>query len=325
MAKTTATDPITDPITELLVTYSELNGSSIEELSEPPSALEFMRFVKLNRPFVIRGEALDWEATTTWNISVLKDILQGQSVNVAVTPRGNADSPAEDEDGELLFVKPWEEQQNFEKFIDFVTAQELAGVDLESVDEVRYAQTQNDNLRNEYAALFSHVAKDIPWARIALQQQPDAINLWIGNSFSTTALHKDNYENIYVQLIGQKHFVLLPPVSYACVAERELLPASYRRGGDRKMEIVKEDGDIVPFATWDPDISGKAGTRYSQYANPMRVTLEKGDILYLPALWYHKVSQSCSKEGICCAVNYCGSFYPLCNFARNVALSSFNS
>jgi jumonji domain-containing protein 7 len=86
---------------------------------------------------------------------------------------------------------------------------------------------ENDNLRNEYAALFSHVEKDIPWARIALQASPEAINLWIGNSRSVTALHKDNYENVYVQIIGEKHFCLLPPVAYACVAERELRPASY--------------------------------------------------------------------------------------------------
>jgi hypothetical protein len=86
---------------------------------------------------------------------------------------------------------------------------------------------ENDNLRNEYATLFSHVEKDIPWARIALQASPEAINLWIGNSRSVTALHKDNYENVYVQIIGEKHFCLLPPVAYACVAERELRPASY--------------------------------------------------------------------------------------------------
>jgi hypothetical protein len=60
-----------------------------------------------------------------------------------------------------------------------------------------------------------------------LQEGPEAINLWIGNSRSVTALHKDNYENIYVQITGEKHFTLLPPLTYACVAERELTPASY--------------------------------------------------------------------------------------------------
>jgi jumonji domain-containing protein 7 len=133
--------------------------------------------------------------------------------------------------------------------------------------------------------LFSHVEKDIPWARIALQQSPDAINLWIGNSLSTTALHKDNYENIYVQVVGQKHFVLLPPLAYACVKERELPPASYVRTRDGKFEMRREKGEKVPFSTWDPDSSGENGTDYSQYARPVRVTLEEGDMLYLPALW----------------------------------------
>lgn len=144
---------------------------------------------------------------------------------------------------------------------------------------------ENDNLRNEYATIFSHVEKDIPWARIALQQVPEAINLWIGNSLSTTALHKDNYENIYVQIIGQKHFVLLPPLDYACVNEQELPPASYRRREDRSLEIVREADDKVPFATWDPDRSGNE-TAYSHLAKPMRVTLMPGDMLYLPALWW---------------------------------------
>jgi len=52
----------------------------------------------------------------------------------------NADSPTRIKDGEVVFVKPWEEQQSFEEFIDFVTEQEKSG--LEEVEEVRYAQTR---------------------------------------------------------------------------------------------------------------------------------------------------------------------------------------
>jgi jumonji domain-containing protein 7 len=54
------------------------------------------------------------------------------------------------------------------------------------------------------------------------------------------------------------------------------------------MEIKEEDGDKVPFATWDPDRDeGGDGyeTRYSKYSTPVRVRLRKGDMLYLPALW----------------------------------------
>ncbi len=80
--------PPEDPIIELLTTYNELNSSAIEELSEVPSALQFMRYVARNRPFVVRGGASEWKATKTWDINTLKQLLEGQTVNVAVTPHG---------------------------------------------------------------------------------------------------------------------------------------------------------------------------------------------------------------------------------------------
>jgi len=72
-------------------------------------------------------------------------------------------------------------------------------------------------------------------------------------------------------------------------------------------------------------------TKYSHLAQPTRVTLEPGDMLYLPALWYHKVSQSASEEGICVAANYWydiefgGSFWPLCGLVRSVGLEALKS
>jgi len=83
-----SSSPAEDPITTLLTTYNELNGPSIEILSEEPSALEFMRYVSLNRPFVVRNGARNWKATRTWDIATLKRLLEGTSVNVAVTPLG---------------------------------------------------------------------------------------------------------------------------------------------------------------------------------------------------------------------------------------------
>ncbi|KAG9236579.1 cupin-like domain-containing protein [Amylocarpus encephaloides] len=318
----------TDPLKSLLQTYNDLNSASITILDEIPSPLEFMRFVALNRPFAVRGGAADWKASREWGVKKLKEVMSGMRVNVAVTPKGNADSPARGPNGDLLFVKPHEEEQDFTTFLDFIITQEKNG--RLPNQEIRYAQTQNDNLRNEYSPLYPSVPPTIPFSRIALAHSPEAINLWIGNSHSVTALHKDNYENIYVQILGQKHFVLMPPLAYPCVKERVLRSANYVRDGKGGLEIKEEEGRDVPFATWDPDVEeegvGEEEREMRELVRPMRVTLEAGDMLYLPALWYHKVSQSCNEEGICCAVNYwhdmefSGSFYPLCNLVRNLTL-----
>lgn len=143
---------------------------------------------------------------------------------------------------------------------------------------------ENDNFRDEYISLFSDAQKDIPFARIALQKKPDAINLWLGNSKSVTCLHRDPMENIYIQVIGRKHFVLLPPLCHPCVNEKLIPPATYRRS-DLGLELHLDDCEPVPLATWDPDDPGKDATEFSRLARPLHVTLNPGDMLYLPAMW----------------------------------------
>jgi len=77
-----------DPIIEMLKLYEELNGPNITELRTEPSALEFMRFVALSTPFVVRGATSQWKAARLWNYAYLEEAMRGQTVNVAVTPRG---------------------------------------------------------------------------------------------------------------------------------------------------------------------------------------------------------------------------------------------
>jgi jumonji domain-containing protein 7 len=187
------------------------------------------------------------------------------------------------------------------------------------------------------------VPTDISWARIALEQNADAINFWLGNERSVTAMHRDNYENVYVQVVGQKHFVLLPPIEQPCVNELELAQYRYAPSphphsqnpsitthGDKDKDLPLEiqpqpETDAIPVAVWDPEAPERHRTPYSQFSRPLRVTLEAGDMLYLPAQWYHKVSQSSGPEGFACAVNYWydmsfeGSFWVGNAFVRDVA------
>ncbi|EDU43035.1 phospholipase A2 [Pyrenophora tritici-repentis Pt-1C-BFP] len=288
---------------DLITTYHDLNPTTIPTLTSPPSPLEFLRHISRNTPFVLRAGASDFAACKKWSTVYLTTVMQDSLVNVAMTPRGNADSviPLSSPDTTInsssrsaIFVKPHETPLPFPIALTAIQSQEKQGSAY--TGPTHYLQTQNDNLRHEYSTLFSDVPASIPWARIALGTEPDAINFWLGNSHSTTALHKDNYENIYVQVLGRKHFVLLPPVEAACVAEREVLAATYAvKHGDRK-DIRKEDlyvkidspEEYVPFATWDPDNPSVNATPYSHLSCPLRVTLQEGDVLYLPALWYHK-------------------------------------
>ncbi|KAH0264999.1 phospholipase A2, partial [Aureobasidium melanogenum] len=318
-------------VRELITTYDELNPTLVDELWEEPSALEFLQYVARNRPFVVRKGAQDWTAVQKWDSHYLLNVLGDSLVNVAITPFGNADAVLKEADGSLSYVKPLERLEPFDKVIRYISEQEL---DQSEPTPIKYAQTQNDNLRNEYSSLFEDVPSDIPFARIALRKTPEAVNFWLGNSLSTTSLHKDNYENLYVQVRGQKHFVIMPPTAAAAVNEQSVPGTTYvstnkDETAELKVQDLKHVLDepelIVPVPTWDPDFPDVRPTPYSKLVKPLRVTLNEGDMLYLPAMWYHKVGQSCGDEGYCCAVNYWydmefgGSFWASNAFARDVA------
>lgn len=83
---------ITDFGAELITTYHDLNRSIIDELKEEPSPLDFMRYVSRNRPFVVRKGAKGWPACRKWNADYLRQTMEGQSVNVAMTPLGQVDA-----------------------------------------------------------------------------------------------------------------------------------------------------------------------------------------------------------------------------------------
>jgi jumonji domain-containing protein 7 len=126
--------------------------------------------------------------------------------------------------------------------------------------------------------------------------------------------------------------VLLSPVEMPCVNEQQVWQARYvpkEKGDDSELVIEKsEESETLPFATWDPDEPEVKATRFSLLARPLRVTLEEGDMLYLPAMWYHKVSQKAGEEGFACAVNYWfdmefgGGFWTTNSFLRDVAAAS---
>lgn len=111
----------------------------------------------------------------------------------------------------------------------------------------------------------------------------------------------------------------MPPVAAAAVNEQSIPASTYvstnneredLKVGDLKPEI---DDPVLyqPVPTWDPDVPDVRPTPYSKLVKPLRVTLNEGDMMYLPAMWYHKVGQSCGDEGYCCAVNYWYVLIPL--------------
>jgi len=103
---------------------------------------------------------------------------------------------------------------------------------------------------------------------------PARAQLFLGTGAAANArtiLHFDQYDNMFMQLAGRKTFILYDPLEGG-----HLYPFPVHHPLDRSAQAQAE-GASPPHL---PRASSAAG---------VRVTLEPGDVLVLPAYWWHEV------------------------------------
>ncbi|KAF3152232.1 hypothetical protein TWF569_003266 [Orbilia oligospora] len=354
----------------LLESYASLNypPTSIEYLNIPPTPLAFHQIVSRYRPVIIRNAMTDWPAYTTnkWTPEYLSSTMGDMEVIVAETPKGNADSIVTHE-GTRYFVKPHTTSYPLTTFLSLLKSTTTDP----NPSTVLYAQSQDSNLTSEYFPISQDIPPTIPWASIALSQRlPDATNIWIGNHHSVSSLHKDPYQNLYGVLLGTKIFYLVSPLGVAGVKEEKVRSATYVRNregfdiipdsvsssnnsdkeGEEEEEEEEEEGG-EGMITWPSislddyfslpeserstpveDVSDTDPWKWTKLSAPIRVEVKAGEMLYLPALWYHQVAQTVDEdEGVCVAVNYwydmdfSGPFVSMVNYVRDMTEVVINS
>ncbi|CAM6104458.1 unnamed protein product [Calypogeia fissa] len=311
----------------------------VERVKGPLSPVDFLRNCVLpGRPCIITDALDHWPALQKWTNDYLCSVLKHQSVSVHFTPDGRADAivdplhmlstyncpivtieketHTESGDGHesdlttrLLFVRALVEKLPFPQALELILNESGAGGEMER--GVAYAQEQNGCFLSEYGELTGDAEVHIPWATEALGCMPEAVNLWIGNENAVTSFHKDHYENLYAVVAGAKHFTLLPPVDVHRMYIKDYPSAQYVRMKDsRDFGIVlDEQPSMVPWVSVDPyPADGEAVEtlfpRYFYGPLPFNCTVQAGEILYLPSMWFHHVRQSPDSEGRTIALNF---------------------
>ncbi|GAA5854601.1 hypothetical protein JCM8547_004904 [Rhodosporidiobolus lusitaniae] len=281
---------------KLVRDYQSLNASCLDELDTPPSPLEFSKFVAANRPFVVRGGGRGIPALEKWTDEYLVEKLAEKEVQVSVS-RGDADSVVTDDNGEEVFVEPASVPMTLKAFFKHLEEEEEEDEDKTGEEKpVFYLQSQDGNMGKEFEALREDVGAEGPsWAREVFGEAPDAVNLWVGGGKSRTAMHKDPYENVYMVVRGTKTFTLLPPTEFYCLHEQEYPHATYSFSPPSSLSITRTTPEMrIPWTPVDPTNPDLDAHPRLKLARPLTVTLEKGDMLYLPALWFHHVTQTTS-------------------------------
>ena len=96
---------------------------------------------------------------------------------------------------------------------------------------------------------------------------------WAGSGGAVTQCHYDVADNVFVQLHGRKEFRLYPPDA-AC--SLHVFPDAHPRA--RKSQVCIEQPDLERHSL------------AAALCAPLRVVLEPGDALMIPAFWFHHVT-----------------------------------
>lgn len=187
---------------------------------------------------------------------------------------------------------------------------------------VPYIQKQNGNLSSEFPFLIPDVttssSSGLPDIKDFFRDTffnglgPDSMNFWMGFSDTVSSMHKDPYENIYAVIRGEKHFTLAPPTILPFSGRGTYKNCKWNCSADYKQwwleDIVgdsQEDtqdneasqGEDTVWSSHNPDLSEDYYRHFAPEEIPIfHVILKPGEVLYLPALWFHQVTQFASSE-----------------------------
>ncbi|KAG8468276.1 hypothetical protein KFE25_013359 [Diacronema lutheri] len=269
-------------------------------LNGAPPPLAFLReHVLMSAPCIVRGamDGAEWaRARELWSLEYLSAAMGALPVTVNVTPHGRGDAVVGGTATRGLviggaFAKPEEREMTFAQFADALRK------GAHGAGGVHYLSLQDGNLRAQHAPIAADVPAAVGWFADAVGCAPDAINLWVGDSDAVSSVHADHYENLYCVLSGEKVFTLLPPVDPISRDLEPRAPARYtqaRGHAAARWELAPElapDGSALPPVPWiglDPTVPDQL----PEQSAAVTVRVRAGEMLFLPANWYHRVTQS---------------------------------
>ena len=243
-------------------------NSIVEKSSNKPIEIEKMSFTEVNSelfdrstPYIICGALDSSAAFKAWTDDYLARYLGEQQVHVYVSLDGSfpGGESSYDSGNYQLF------EMTFSEFLERINS-EMHPPLLGDGERYYLYQSPADN--------YTDLLKDLeipPHVPNAKQEESCMRALWISSAGNKTPPHWDSYDNVMVQVRGNKRFLLWEPKYYEQLYIRPL-----GQQHDRQSPI-----DIA-----SPDL--KTYPQYSQ-AQALECILEPGEMLFIPLGWMHFV------------------------------------
>jgi peptidyl-lysine (3S)-dioxygenase / protease len=253
-------------------------ANDITRLQHPVAPQDFyLHYFTARRPLVIQfGDfaEIGWR-THLWSNEYLRYKAGAQTVMVQKRRQDEVFEPDNSGYGPMVFR-------------DFLTKV----MDSPDGDNTLYLNLQNlqDNRALEPPALQLIGDYTIPYYFKDLLLR--CVNIWMGNSRTPiiTPLHHDFNDNLYAVLEGNKRFIIFPPEQAANLYVRGNI-REIQANGIFKYEDLNNMPHVCRLDALKPDLA-----KFPRYANAestkMDFVLQRNEMLFLPAGWFHQVLSS---------------------------------
>jgi hypothetical protein len=196
------------------------NAASVE-IVLAPSVEEFAeRYVRHERPVVVRGAINDWPPTYKWTLEYLKSTYGERRVTIGRSKSGP--------------IKDYAERFG-------------AGVDVTFAKAIDDTFTPPDadlkcRIHQESLDSWGPLHEESPPIRYVLRKLLTK-NIWMGSAGNVTGMHYDTEDNINVQVLGRKEIILFPSAQL-----HELYPRSvwHYQSNFSRVDIASPDLSRYP-------------------------------------------------------------------------------
>jgi hypothetical protein len=206
-------------------------------------------------PVIVIDALNNWEAIRLWSPEYLASVLKEKRTIVAVSNEDRFKYNPSEHDGNVL--------QYQTETMDFISA--VSKIVRSNSASERYYIMQK-SISDEFPELLRDIKHPI-W----IESSESTVNLWFGTAHNVSPLHYDDDNNFFAQVYGRKHITLFDPVQ-----TEWLYPYPVHAVMKHLSFVDVENPDLI---------------RCPEYrkARPMECVLEPGELLYIPAYWWHQV------------------------------------
>ncbi|XP_046570365.1 HSPB1-associated protein 1 homolog isoform X2 [Haliotis rubra] len=216
-------------------------------------------------PVVFTGLTNQW-SSLNWTPSHLAQVLQGKTYRCKIAPRKSNEKVWETDCAHI--------EASLADFTDWTAGNTRAGNPLHHVSLRDFSCYVDYKYMSDMFEDCSDLLKSVDWSVFGLSGRDGKDStIWIGSEGASTPCHYDTYGyNLVAQIHGRKRWHLFPPSSTEALYPTRL--------------PYEESSVFSEVNVGQPDLGRHPRFKESQ---AVVVTLEPGQVLYVPCHWWHYV------------------------------------